>query len=104
MWLYPFMLKCNSCCFSIKKDDFCIATGKNIVRDFVDAAVRELGIGITWKGQGMEESITTDECPIPAHRPLNSMFNCHKTTEGLGVSQPDRYTGLNRVPKSWKVQ
>jgi GDPmannose 4,6-dehydratase len=37
-------------------DDFVIATGKQFsVRDFVDAAAKELGIDVTWKGQGVEE-------------------------------------------------
>jgi GDPmannose 4,6-dehydratase len=37
-------------------DDFVIATGVQYsVRDFVDAAAREIGISITWKGAGVEE-------------------------------------------------
>jgi GDPmannose 4,6-dehydratase len=37
-------------------EDFVIATGVQYsVRDFVDAAATELGIGITWKGEGVEE-------------------------------------------------
>jgi GDPmannose 4,6-dehydratase len=37
-------------------DDFVIATGVQYsVRDFVDAAAREIGITITWKGAGVEE-------------------------------------------------
>ncbi len=37
-------------------EDFTIATGEQYsVRDFVDAACRELGIGIVWEGQGMDE-------------------------------------------------
>ncbi|MDH5325964.1 MAG: GDP-mannose 4,6-dehydratase [Gammaproteobacteria bacterium] len=37
-------------------EDFVIATGVQYsVRDFVDAAAKELDIGITWKGQGEEE-------------------------------------------------
>ena len=37
-------------------EDFVIATGVQYsVRDFVNAAARELGIGIVWQGQGTEE-------------------------------------------------
>ena len=37
-------------------DDFVIATGKQYsVRDFVDAAANELGIDVTWKGEGEAE-------------------------------------------------
>ena len=37
-------------------EDFVIATGVQYsVRDFVNAAARELGIEITWKGEGVEE-------------------------------------------------
>jgi len=37
-------------------EDFVIATGEqNSVRDFVTLAARELGIEVTWKGQGVEE-------------------------------------------------
>jgi GDPmannose 4,6-dehydratase len=39
-----------------KPDDFVIATGVQYsVRDFVDAAARELGIAITWSGSGVDE-------------------------------------------------
>ena len=39
-----------------KPEDFVIATGVQYsVRDFVNAAARELGIEITWKGQGVAE-------------------------------------------------
>ena len=37
-------------------EDFVIATGKqHSVRDFVDAAAKELGISIRWEGQGKDE-------------------------------------------------
>jgi GDPmannose 4,6-dehydratase len=37
-------------------DDFVIATGKQYsVRDFVDAAAKELGISIAWRGKGVKE-------------------------------------------------
>ena len=40
-------------------EDFVIATGVQYsVRDFVNAAATELGIQITWKGQGVEETGT----------------------------------------------
>ena len=39
-----------------KPEDFVIATGMQYsVREFVDAAAKELGIAITWEGQGVEE-------------------------------------------------
>jgi GDPmannose 4,6-dehydratase len=39
-----------------KPEDFVIATGVQYsVRDFVDAAARELGIAITWQGSGVDE-------------------------------------------------
>jgi GDPmannose 4,6-dehydratase len=39
-----------------KPEDFVIATGVQYsVRDFVDAAARELGIAITWSGKGVDE-------------------------------------------------
>ncbi len=39
-----------------KAEDFVIATGVQYsVRDFVDAAARELGIRIRWEGQGVDE-------------------------------------------------
>jgi len=37
-------------------EDFVIATGvQNSVRDFVNAAAKELGMIITWRGKGVEE-------------------------------------------------
>jgi len=39
-----------------KPEDFVIATGVQYsVRDFVDAAAKELGISINWKGEGVDE-------------------------------------------------
>ncbi len=39
-----------------KPDDFCIATGVQYsVRDFVDAACKELDINIRWEGKGVDE-------------------------------------------------
>jgi GDPmannose 4,6-dehydratase len=39
-----------------KAEDFVIASGEqHSVRDFVSAAATELGISVTWKGQGVEE-------------------------------------------------
>ncbi|ANQ86747.1 GDP-mannose 4,6-dehydratase [Azoarcus olearius] len=39
-----------------KPEDFVIATGVQYsVREFVDAAAREIGIRITWKGEGVDE-------------------------------------------------
>ena len=40
-------------------DDFVIATGVQYsVRDFVDAAAKELGMQLTWQGRGAEETAT----------------------------------------------
>ena len=37
-------------------DDYCISTGvQHSVRDFVDAAFREVGMEIDWQGEGIEE-------------------------------------------------
>jgi GDPmannose 4,6-dehydratase len=37
-------------------DDYVVATGhQHSVREFVDAAARELGIEISWKGNGIDE-------------------------------------------------
>ena len=45
-----------------RPDDFVIATGvQKSVRDFVDYAARELGIRITWRGEGVNEKGYTDE-------------------------------------------
>jgi len=39
-----------------KPEDFVIATGQQYsVRDFVNAAARELGMQLTWQGEGVEE-------------------------------------------------
>jgi GDPmannose 4,6-dehydratase len=39
-----------------KPEDFVIATGVQYsVRDFVNVAAKELGMAITWKGEGVEE-------------------------------------------------
>jgi GDPmannose 4,6-dehydratase len=40
-------------------DDFVIATGRQFsVRDFVDAAAREIGIVLDWRGKGLRETAT----------------------------------------------
>jgi GDPmannose 4,6-dehydratase len=37
-------------------DDYCISTGvQSSVRDFVNAACREVGIGLRWEGEGVNE-------------------------------------------------
>jgi len=42
-------------------EDFAIASGEqHSVRDFVDAAAKELGMKISWHGQGTEETGTLD--------------------------------------------
>jgi len=43
-------------------DDFVIATGEqHSVREFVDAAAGELGINITWQGEGVDETGTDQD-------------------------------------------
>ena len=45
-------------------DDFVIATGKqHSVRDFVVAAAGELGIGLEWKGEGLDETAVVASVP-----------------------------------------
>jgi GDPmannose 4,6-dehydratase len=42
-----------------KPEDFVIATGiQHSVRDFINAAAKELGLVIEWKGEGLEETAT----------------------------------------------
>ena len=39
-----------------KPDDFVLATGKEYsIRDFCEMAFREIGIGIEWEGEGLDE-------------------------------------------------
>ncbi len=39
-----------------KPEDFCIATGEQYsVRDFVNAAAKEIGLSLRWEGQGIDE-------------------------------------------------
>ncbi len=50
-----------------KPDDFVIATGKQkSVRDFVNAAAAELGVKISWTGEGVNEIGTVEEVSNPA--------------------------------------
>jgi GDPmannose 4,6-dehydratase len=45
-----------------KPEDFVIATGVQYsVREFVDAAASELGITVTWTGQGLDEIGVNEE-------------------------------------------
>ena len=45
-----------------KPDDFVVATGEqHSVRDFVNAAAGEIGLEITWRGSGMEETGLTPD-------------------------------------------
>ncbi len=45
-------------------EDFVIATGvQHSVRDFVDAAAAELGIGLCWKGEGVDETGIVEKMP-----------------------------------------
>ncbi|WP_457575801.1 GDP-mannose 4,6-dehydratase [Desulfomarina sp.] len=47
-----------------KPDDFVIATGvQHSVRDFVDAAASELGVGLRWEGEGVDEIGIVERVP-----------------------------------------
>jgi GDPmannose 4,6-dehydratase len=47
-----------------RAEDYVIATGEqHAVREFVDVAARELGIGIHWSGQGVDEVGTVESAP-----------------------------------------
>ena len=51
-------------------EDFVIATGQQYsVRDFVAAAGRELGIALTWRGDGIEETAIVDSVADGARAP-----------------------------------
>ena len=53
-----------------KPEDFVIATGVQYsVRDFVNAAAKELGMQIRWEGQGVDEKGYWTNAPTP-HSPL----------------------------------
>jgi len=43
------------------------------------------------------EPITTDQYPTPAHRPMNSVLDCGKIAEELGISAPPWQTSLMPV-------
>jgi len=52
-------------------EDFVIATGKQYsVRDFVDAAAKELGIAIAWRGKGVKEVGVVSKVDGQAMSPL----------------------------------
>jgi len=49
-----------------RAEDFVIASGEqHSVRDFVNAAAKELGFAIGWKGKGAKNAATTRK---PLHR------------------------------------
>jgi dTDP-4-dehydrorhamnose reductase len=43
------------------------------------------------------ESITTDQYPTPAQRPMNSVFDCRKIRDVFGISAPSWRKGLGGV-------
>jgi len=54
-------------------DDFVIATGEqHSVREFVDAAAGELGMHITWRGEGVDETGTLETSDISHLTPHDS--------------------------------
>ena len=54
-----------------KPDDYVIATGKQYsVRDFVNAAVAELGVSLRWKGKGLKEMAIVDSVADGKASPL----------------------------------
>jgi dTDP-4-dehydrorhamnose reductase len=50
------------------------------------------------------EPITTMEYLTTAPRPLNSVFDCHKIAQELGIVQPDWRVGLKELLKNLRVQ
>jgi dTDP-4-dehydrorhamnose reductase len=48
------------------------------------------------------EPITTADYPTPAQRPLNSLFDCQKIVQDLGIPLSDWRIGLNDVLKNWQ--
>lgn len=48
------------------------------------------------------EPITTAEYPTPAERPLNSILDCGKLAQQLGIGQSDWQPGLEQVLVTWK--
>jgi len=49
-------------------------------------------------------AITSAEYPTPAQRPNNSVLNCDKIYQELGIQQPDWHLGLRQVMQSWGNQ
>jgi len=48
------------------------------------------------------EPITTAEYPTPAERPLNSILDCGKLAQQLGIGPSDWQPGLEQVLVAWK--
>ncbi len=48
--------------------------------------------------------ITTAEYPTPAKRPQNSVLNCYKIQQNLGIKQPDWHIGLQKTLQEWQEQ
>ena len=57
-------------------EDFVIATGEQYsVRQFVDAAAKEVGIAITWKGKGVDEKMARKAMDLAAAKlPIKTRF------------------------------
>lgn len=87
-----------------KPEDFVIATGVQYsVRDFVDAAAKEIGIDIHWKGQGVDEKgyDATGKCIVAVDpryfRPTEVetlLGNATKAREKLGWTPRTTFTQL----------
>jgi dTDP-4-dehydrorhamnose reductase len=50
------------------------------------------------------DPITSAEYPTTASRPLNTVFDCHKIAQELGIAQPDWRVGLKDVLIELKAQ
>ena len=85
-------------------EDYVIATGEqHSVREFIEAAAREVGIGVTWKGKGRDEKGLDDSGrPIVAVDPryfrpteVESLLgDATKAREKLGWSPKIRFAEL----------
>lgn len=88
-------------------DDFVIGTGEShTVREFVEAAFKQIGINITWKGKGVNEVGLTDEGRTVVRvskeffRPLESdnyMADYSKAKKILGWKPKTKFRDLVKI-------
>jgi GDPmannose 4,6-dehydratase len=76
-------------------EDFVIATGKQYsVRDFVNAAAKELGFTLKWKGKGVKEvgmieSISRPQSPVTSHQLPSSSHQSRSPRRGDTIVRVD---------------